>query len=97
MMEILLMCSLLCSSDVIAAVTIIDSKKQPKLASILFGEGVTNDAVSIILFNAVLKQSKKAFTPATPMLIMGDFLSLAFFSLLMGIGMALLVALLFKH
>jgi NhaP-type Na+/H+ or K+/H+ antiporter len=54
-MEILLLCSLMCSSDVVAAISLINSAEQPKLFSVVFGEGVTNDAVSIILFNTVLK------------------------------------------
>ena len=53
--ECMLMCSLLCSSDVIAAVSLISYDKQPRLFSIVFGEGIINDAVSIILFNTVMK------------------------------------------
>jgi len=56
--ECLLMCSLLCSSDVIAAVSIVSYEKQPKLFSVVFGEGIMNDAVSIILFNTVSKYAK---------------------------------------
>lgn len=51
--EIILMCSLLCSTDVIAAVSMLSPKKTPKLFSLVFGEGIVNDAVSIILFNTV--------------------------------------------
>ena len=54
-LEVLLMCSLLCSSDVIAAVSLIKPKEQPKLFSLVFGEGIVNDAVSIILFQTVVK------------------------------------------
>ena len=54
-MQILLICALLCSSDVVAAVSIVDYSKQPKLYSCIFGEGVVNDAVSIILFNTILQ------------------------------------------
>ncbi len=59
-MEIMLMCSLLCSSDVIAAVSLLDPKSQPKLFSLVFGEGIINDAVSIILFNTVNDFAKNA-------------------------------------
>ena len=52
-MQILLLCALLCSSDVVSAVSIVDYKQQPKLYSCIFGEGVFNDIVSIILFNTV--------------------------------------------
>lgn len=51
--EIMLMCSLLCSTDVIAAVSIVKYQEKPKLYSIIFGEGVINDAVVIIIFNTI--------------------------------------------
>ena len=54
-MQILLFTSLLCSSDVVAAVSIVDYNKQPKLYSCVFGEGCLNDIVSIILFNTVVQ------------------------------------------
>jgi NhaP-type Na+/H+ or K+/H+ antiporter len=54
-MEILLMCSLLVCTDVVAAVAVINYEQQPKLFSLVFGEGITNDAVCIILFNTVME------------------------------------------
>ena len=53
LIECMLLCSLLCSSDVIAAVSILKYEEYPKLYSLVFGEGITNDAVSIILFQAI--------------------------------------------
>ena len=50
----LLFTSLLCSSDVVAAVSIVNYEAQPKLYSCIFGEGVFNDIVSIIIFNTVM-------------------------------------------
>lgn len=58
--EVIIMCSLLCSTDVIAAISLINPDKQPKLFSLVFGEGITNDAVSIILFNTVVNFSKRS-------------------------------------
>lgn len=52
-MPLMLFTSLLCSSDVVAAVSIVNYSDQPKLYSCIFGEGVINDIVSIILFNTV--------------------------------------------
>ena len=48
--ECMVISSIMCSSDVIAAITIVNQDEQPKLFSIIFGEGVVNDAVAIILF-----------------------------------------------
>lgn len=43
----------ICASDAVAALTIIKPEKYPKLFSIVFGEGLMNDAVAIILFKVV--------------------------------------------
>lgn len=51
--EILFFCSIFCSSDIIAAVTIIKFEDQPKLFSVILGEGLFNDAVAIILFQTM--------------------------------------------
>lgn len=85
--EILLMCSLLCCTDVVAAISIIKYEEQPKLFSLVFGEGITNDAVCIILFNTVMQYSgpESEFTAATPFKIIGSFLQLAFLSVFVGV------------
>jgi sodium/hydrogen exchanger-like protein 6/7/sodium/hydrogen exchanger 8 len=70
-MQMLLFTALLCSSDVVAAVSIVDYTKQPKLFSCIFGEGVVNDIVSIILFNTVLQLQSVTFQKYTPFLILG--------------------------
>jgi sodium/hydrogen exchanger-like protein 6/7/sodium/hydrogen exchanger 8 len=97
--EILLMCSLLCSTDVIAAVSIVNFDKQPRLFSLIFGEGIINDAVCIILFNTVLKftQSSEEVSGTTPFVILGDFAFLGFMSLLTGIFYAVVCSLCFKY
>jgi sodium/hydrogen exchanger-like protein 6/7 len=38
---------------VVAAIAVV-VKQQPKLFSVIYGEGITNDAVGIILFNTVV-------------------------------------------
>jgi sodium/hydrogen exchanger-like protein 6/7/sodium/hydrogen exchanger 8 len=53
MHEMLLMGSLLCSTDTVAAISLLDPIETPKLFSVIFGEGVVNDGVVIILFNTV--------------------------------------------
>ena len=76
--EILLLCSLMCSSDVVAAVSLIDFQKEPKLFSMVFGEGITNDAVSIILFNTVFKYtgSTEKFSTETVFKVILEFTKL---------------------
>lgn len=51
--ECLLLASVLCATDTVAALSIVKEKAFPTLNSILFGEGVVNDAVAILLFHAV--------------------------------------------
>jgi NhaP-type Na+/H+ or K+/H+ antiporter len=51
--QILFVCSIYCSSDIIAAVTIIKFEEQPMLFSLILGEGLFNDAVAIILYQTM--------------------------------------------
>ena len=92
------MCSLLCATDVIAAVSLIKPEKQPKLFSLLFGEGITNDAVAIILFNAVVNFSRtnEELNTSAVISISTDFLALGLRSMAMGILFAIACALLLK-
>jgi NhaP-type Na+/H+ or K+/H+ antiporter len=50
--EALALGSVLAASDVVAVLTIISEENQPRLHSILFGEGIVNDAIAIILFKS---------------------------------------------
>ena len=86
-LEVLLMCSLLCSTDVIAAVSLINPAEKPKLFSLVFGEGITNDAVSIILFQTVVKYTSQEteFTASSTFVIAKDFSSLGLWSILTGL------------
>ena len=45
--------SLLCSNDVITALSLLSPETQPKIYSLIFGEGVVNDAVTVILFTVI--------------------------------------------
>lgn len=90
-----LIASLLCSSDVIAAISIIKYEEQPKLFSLVFGEGIVNDAVAIILFNTVA--NAKGFTYTTPLAIVGDFLGLSAGSLAIGIAYGIMASYFLKR
>lgn len=43
------------ATDSVAALTLIKATEFPKIFSIIFGEGMVNDAVAIILFKVVGK------------------------------------------
>lgn len=53
MSNIMIFAATICASDSVAALTMIKPEKYPKLFSVVFGEGMVNDAVSIILFISV--------------------------------------------
>jgi len=53
--ECLLLSAVLCATDSVAALAIVKESEYPTLNSILFGEGVVNDAVSILIFKSVEK------------------------------------------
>jgi len=51
--EILLFSAVISATDTVAALTFISETKEQKLYSILFGEGVINDAVCIVLYKII--------------------------------------------
>lgn len=79
----------------------IKPQKYPKLFSIVFGEGMVNDAVAIILFRSVLNIFGKAdsaeISAGTVFNILLKFLIILVVSLLIGIASGLLCTLMFKH
>jgi sodium/hydrogen exchanger-like protein 6/7 len=53
--EILLFSAVISATDTVSALTFIKEKSQPKLFAILFGEGVLNDAVCIVIYRIMSK------------------------------------------
>jgi hypothetical protein len=51
--EILLFSAVISATDTVAALTFVSEENEPKLYSILFGEGVINDAVCIVLYRII--------------------------------------------
>jgi NhaP-type Na+/H+ or K+/H+ antiporter len=89
----------MCSSDVVAAIAVISPIKQPKMFSLVFGEGITNDAVSIILFNTVYNFAGpgSTFSSWTPFAIVLSFIMLTIGSMLIGLVVGFTSSLVFKH
>jgi NhaP-type Na+/H+ or K+/H+ antiporter len=96
-MQLFLFTSLLCSSDVVAAVSIVDYNAMPKLYSCIFGEGVFNDIVSIVLFSTVEALQGTKFTNKTPFVIFGQFFTLGIVSIAIGVVFGFSTSLIFKH
>ena len=95
---ILLFSSVIASTDTVAAMTFIKEDQMPKLFSILFGEGVLNDAVCIVLYRILsnFDFENKSFNFLTILSIVGSFLMMFFFSCFIGIGGGLLCSFLLK-
>ena len=72
---------------------------QPKLFSIIYGEGVFNDIISIILFNTVQSFKGKEFEIDAENIfkILGQFVSLAVSSIGLGVAAGVLSSILFKY
>ena len=51
--EILLFSSVITATDTVAALTFVKENLEPKLFSIMLGEGVINDAVCIVLYKII--------------------------------------------
>jgi sodium/hydrogen exchanger-like protein 6/7/sodium/hydrogen exchanger 8 len=95
---ILLFASVIASTDTVAAMTFIKEDQMPKLFSVLFGEGVLNDAVCIVLYRILLNFDfeNSKFNFWTILSIVGSFLMMFFFSCFIGIGSGLLCSFLLK-
>ena len=52
--EAMIISACLAAADEVSALSLIKSSEYPKLSAILFGEGVVNDAISILLFHSVV-------------------------------------------
>ena len=76
-------------------------EEQPKLFSLVFGEGIVNDAVAIILFNTVSKfvavDSPDVINASAPFTIFLSFIALGFGSLGIGILFGLIASYFLKR
>ncbi len=91
---------MLCATDTVAAVAVIKERDFPKLNSIVFGESVINDAVSILLFRAVsdlVKGKQEGMETEDILMMLLQFLYLSLMSILIGIFFGLLASIILKH
>ncbi|KAK6947013.1 Cation/H+ exchanger [Dillenia turbinata] len=71
---------------------VLHQDETPLLYSLVFGEGVVNDATSIVLFNAIQKLDVNRLDAWVALHVFGDFLYLFFTSTVLGISAGLVTA-----
>ncbi|KAA8536900.1 hypothetical protein F0562_029378 [Nyssa sinensis] len=84
--------AILSATDSVCTLQVLNQEETPFLYSVVFGEGVVNDATSIVLFNAVQSIDFSNIDTWTALKLLGTFLYLFFTSTILGIAMGLLSA-----
>ncbi|KAM1754920.1 hypothetical protein ACFX12_007320 [Malus domestica] len=80
------------STDTVCTLQILHQDETPLLYSLVFGEGVVNDATSVVLFNAIQKIDVSKLNGTTGLRVIGDFLYLFFTSTALGLAFGLVAA-----
>lgn len=98
------MASVLCATDSVAALAIVKETQFPTLNSILFGEGVVNDAAAILIYQAVVEMIESSKDgdnasqndlPITAGIIgktIWNFIYISILSILLGLAFGLISA-----
>ncbi|EAS01743.2 sodium/hydrogen exchanger family protein (macronuclear) [Tetrahymena thermophila SB210] len=97
--DMLLFSAVLCATDTVAALSLVKESQYPQLNSVLFGEGIINDAISIVIFRSVknfMIEANSNFNVGTIFLILLDFFKLLILSVIMGVTIGLLISYFFK-
>lgn len=88
--------AILSATDSVCTLQVLNQEETPFLYSAVFGEGVVNDATSIVLFNAVQSLDLSNLSGITALELLGTFLYLFFTSTFLGISVGLLSAYIIK-
>ncbi|KAH6796515.1 sodium hydrogen exchanger 2 [Perilla frutescens var. hirtella] len=84
------------ATDSVCTLQVLNQNETPFLHSIVFGEGVVNDATSVVLFNAIQKFDLSEINSAMALKFFGNFIYLFIASTLLGVLMGLLSAYIIK-
>ena len=98
MMDALSFAAVISATDAVAALTFIHEDTEPKLFSILFGEGVVNDAVCIVIYKILtdFQRGGGEFNFSSVMGMFGTFVSLFLWSFVIGLGTGIIGSLILK-
>lgn len=95
-MKLLMFCALIACSDMGVCLGIGDFGQHDNLATTAGGECGINPIVAIVTFGIIKGMQDKAFTAATPLIIVSTF-CLQIVCVLIGVAYGLLTCLMFKH
>lgn len=102
--QVLLFAACMCSTDPIASLSELKPESRPKLFSVIFGESLIKDSITIVLYKSIeqlVKVNGSAdlfeFDWYTPISILGTFFAMIAASVAIGLAFALLLTLIFKH
>ncbi|KAE8680249.1 Sodium/hydrogen exchanger 4 [Hibiscus syriacus] len=84
------------STDTVCTLQVLHQDENPLLYSLVFGEGVVNDATSVVLFNAIQKIDVTRINSQTFLKLIGDFIYLFSTSTALGVTFGLVTAYLLK-
>nr|KJB45175.1 hypothetical protein B456_007G294000 [Gossypium raimondii] len=88
--------AILSATDTVCTLQVLSQDETPFLYSVIFGEGVVNDATSIVLFNAVQSLDFNNIDAMISLKLLGTFLYLFFTSTILGVVAGLLSAFIIK-
>ncbi|KAB1199431.1 Sodium/hydrogen exchanger 2 [Morella rubra] len=84
------------ATDSVCTLQVLNQEERPLLYSLVFGEGVVNDATSVVLFNAIQRFDLSHITSTITLQLFGNFLYLFFSSTVLGVAVGLLSAYIIK-
>ncbi|KAI3460838.1 hypothetical protein Pfo_017501 [Paulownia fortunei] len=84
------------ATDSVCTLQVLNQDETPLLYSLVFGEGVVNDATSVVLFNAIQKFDLSDINSRIALKFIGNFFSLFVTSTLLGVLIGLLSAYIIK-
>ncbi|KAJ6343611.1 hypothetical protein OIU76_005369 [Salix suchowensis] len=84
------------ATDSVCTLQVLNQEETPLLYSLVFGEGVVNDAMSVVLFNAIMRFDLSHITSGSAIHLLGNFLYLFGASTALGIAVGLISAYVIK-
>ncbi|KAK3129071.1 hypothetical protein QOZ80_6BG0471130 [Eleusine coracana subsp. coracana] len=84
------------STDTVCTLQVINQDETPRLYSLVFGEGVVNDATAVVLFNAIKNLDISRLKGRVVLKVIADFLYLFATSTILGVSVGLCTAFVLK-